>query len=371
MINLKKRLAFAMFIFLLITIYGCTGKKDTQKLLDEIRTGTDGISLSFLPNSPPNTIHVEGSENTFTVALEVRNKGAYPQPEDASQLSTFGKVFLSGFDPNIIKFTQKSGSNELSTRILEGKSTLNPNGGLDVLTFDGAVDIKSLNVEKYEPTLLATACYIYETVAGPPVCIDPNPYSATKEKKVCEVQSVTLSNQGAPVAVTRIDEEALAARTQFKITIKNVGNGEALMSYAALSFCDPFGAQKDIKGIKREDVDKVRVNYVKIANIPLQCRPFVDGEVKATAGYVRLINGEGFIICDLPKEQYKDSSTAFTTPLTVRLSYGYRSTAEKKITIKKETNGGESSSGTGGIPDASPTQPSIPSPESGEGHFYT
>lgn len=357
MINLKKRLIF-VFLVLLILISGCKGKKDVKKALEEIRTGTEGITITFLPNTPPDKIHIDRSSTTFDVVLELKNKGAYPQPEDR-RAAPQGKVFLSGFDTKIIKIelTEKDRekSGDLGKMALEGKSTLNPNGGMDLLSFTGTVDFNKLNVEKYEPTLLATACYYYETIAGPSVCIDPNPYEITKEKKVCEVQDITLSNQGAPIAITKIDEEALASRTRFKITIKNVGGGDVMKEGAAKNKCDPYGGTK----VEREDIDKVFLKSVKISDKSLICGPFADtqsGFRTSDGGYVRIINGEGFVICELPNTDYSNKRSAYTTPLLIHLTYGYRNIAEKKIQIKKETvGGGSDSSGVVGTAEDSET----------------
>ena len=332
MINLKKNIIFALFLILLILISGCTGKKDVKKSLEEIRTGTEGIVLSFLPNAPPATIHVEeNAENSFDAVLELKNRGAYPQPEDQIG-APFGDVYLSGYDRNILQFTPESFN--LNDRTLEGKSTINPNGGLDLATFKGTISARNLNVEKYEPTLLATACYTYNTIAGPSVCIDPNPYSTIKEKKVCAVQDLTLTNQGAPVAVTTINEEALATKTQFKITIKNVGNGDVIKP-GSLGKCSPYGDDK----VLREDIDKVQLEEVQVGNRRLTCRPFVDGGTDGVSGFIRLVNGEGFIICEFFKTDYENSKTAFTTPLKIKFNYLYRNTVEKKIQLKKETSG--------------------------------
>jgi len=80
-IKLKKRLVFILFIALLILISGCKGKKSTEKSLEEIRTGTEGIVMNFLPNAPPDKIYAEQTDkNEFEVVLELRNKGAFPQP---------------------------------------------------------------------------------------------------------------------------------------------------------------------------------------------------------------------------------------------------------------------------------------------------
>ena len=349
MINSKKNFIFALLLFLLILILGCSTGKNTQKSIENVRVGTEGIAVNFLPNAPPATIHVGQGEdekaNTFDVVLELKNKGAYPQPDEgAGGLGpSFGKVFLSGYDPKIIAFESKDGkSGDLSTKTLEGKSTINPNGGQDILSFTGKIIAENLNVEKYEPTLLATACYYYLTIAGPSVCIDPNPYSTIKEKKVCEVQGITLSNQGAPIAITKIDEEAFATKTQFRITIKNVGGGDVMKADAANNKCDPSGTQK----IEREDIDKVNLLWAKISDKALMCGPFVDGNVKSSGGLIRMINGEGSFICEMPSSDYSNKISAYTTPLLIHLSYGYRNTAERRILIKKEASGLGSGSGS-------------------------
>jgi len=326
-------------LFLLISISACSKKKAVEKKLEDIRTGTQGIVMNFLPNAPPDKIHVgenPNADNTFDVILEVRNKGAYPQPNEGK--SPDGVVILSGYDPNIITFNRieqgEFNYESMKEMALEGKSTINPNGGLDLVIFKGFVTAENVKVDKYEPTLLATACYQYRTVAGPSVCIDPDPYSTVNLKKVCQIQSISLSNQGAPIAVTRIDEEAFARKTQFKITIKNAGGGDV--------FTRQQGDTKCLK-LERNDIDKVWVEEVRVGNKLLNCRPFIDGATSGNDGYMRLINGEGFIICEF--SDYGSASTTYITPMTIRLLYDYRNTAEKKIQIKKEI-GGISGSGT-------------------------
>ena len=76
-----------------------------------------------------------------------------------------------------------------------------------------------------------------------------------------------------------------------------------------------------------------------MSNNQLICGPFVDGNVKDVSGNIRIINGEGFIICELPNSAYTNKISAYTTPLSIRLSYGYRNTAERKLLIKKESAG--------------------------------
>lgn len=342
MINLKKILVFALFLVLLISISAC-GKKDVKKAIEDIRTGSEGISVSFLPNNPPATIHVEKADLSFDIFVELNNKGAYPQPDEIATKKLEIKVYLGGYDRNILGGVAQNQNiiaeipdmNRLPTSLI-GKSLVNLNGGSDIVTFKGNVKFNQLNVEKYEPTLLATICYKYYTEAGPSVCIDPDPYSTVTQKKVCEVQDTSLSSQGAPIAVTRIDEEAFQEKTQFKLTIKNVGGGDVLREDAIQKDkCNPFGTDK----IKREDVDKVKLENVKIGDKDLLCSPFAEGDVEGKNGIIRLVNGEGYIICKLEKtmdNSYKSSGTSYTTPIKITLSYGYRTTAQRTLQIKKE-----------------------------------
>jgi len=44
-----------------------------------------------------------------------------------------------------------------------------------------------------------------------------------------------------------------------------------------------------------------------------------------------LFNNEGFIVCSAPKRE--EIKTAFTTPLSVELLYGYRNSISKTVEI--------------------------------------
>ena len=357
----RKILVNASLFILLVMISGfsfsCSQKKDTKKTIDDIRVGTDGISVNFLANNPPATVHAESNlPNNFDVIVELANKGVYPQPDEATALK--GKVFLSGFDTNILDFSEKS--IDLGKKQLSGKSLVNPIGSSDIGVFKGKVPtiiLDNLKVDKYEPTLLATLCYHYQTIAGPSVCIDPDPYTTVKQKKVCEASPVTLTSQGAPVAVVKVDEEAFSTNTQFKITIKNVGNGDVIRDRAEafanqpsgsnpysgdqsvdpVDRCDPFGASK----LGREDIDKVYVEEVSVGQTSLICWPFTDTSSKSPQGFIRLLNGEGSVICELQKTDsgYPGGKTAYSTPLKIVLDYVYKTTADRKVLIQKESIG--------------------------------
>lgn len=363
MANSRKIFISAILIVLLLSA-ACSAKnpfssKDSAKKTktEELRSGTDGLKIRFLPNNPPPAIFVGSSDNLqnkVDIAVEIINKGVYPQPEDHQTMT--GKLYLSGYDKNIIKFDASSQQPffDLSkTTALYGKTLINAQGGSDVAAFNPQVDKEKLIVDKYEPIFLATLCYEYKTIAGPSVCIDPDPYPTVKQKKVCEVKDITLTSQGAPIAVTKIEEKALSEKTQFMITIKNVGGGDVLrirseaqqaqgasqaqQPGSTIEKCDPFGSSK----ITKEDISKVYVEGITLGDKFLQCWPFAESNAKSDKGHIRMQNGEGSVICELMKENnaYPGGTTAYTTPLRIELSYAYKTTAETKTLLKKEDTG--------------------------------
>ena len=114
------------FLVLLIMISSCANNaKQNKDALEQVRTGTEGISALFLASNPPSEVHVEdGADNSFPIVLQVFNRGAYPQPEEGSA-PKYGKVYLGGYDTNIIEVkpkepTDSTNYGDLSKMALEG-----------------------------------------------------------------------------------------------------------------------------------------------------------------------------------------------------------------------------------------------------------
>lgn len=342
--SIKKIFPLGNIFFLLlivITAAGCRSSGgNTSKNTGDIRVGSDGIVVSFVPNNPPPVINVNGKE-PINVLLQLTNKGAFPP--DGNRVGELQMaVYLSGFDINIMYPTKDL----IAPRALEGKSSINPIGGTDIASFEGEIDGNNLFADKYDVTLLATICYDYETLAASQVCIDPEPYSTINQKKVCQVGGLTLTNQGAPIAITKIDEETLSTKTRFRIAIKNVGGGDVLGTSTDTGRCNPWSdSYANVNRIGRNDIDKVYVESVMAGNQPLTCGPFINGPIQEIKGEARLVNGEGFIICELERGKYANQKTAYTTPLSIRLYYAYRNTATTKLLIKNEKIPGTGDSG--------------------------
>src|SRR3989344_2655296 len=102
MIKLNKIMVICS-ILVLIILAGCAKKADDQTF---DKTGTEGIVVNFVAGQPPAKIYAEpNSANNLDVVLEIRNKGAYPEPGKGSGINglgpRFGIVCLGGYDEKI------------------------------------------------------------------------------------------------------------------------------------------------------------------------------------------------------------------------------------------------------------------------------
>lgn len=329
----KKNKNFALLLFVLIIfIVGCRPPTSSGgSTVSGYSEGTDGLVMNFLAGTPPSKMYMDESGLEIPITVEVRNKGSHPQSDDTSW-SNGGVIFISGYDQSMISTWKLEDEdmepsinlNELGD-VLEGKSVNNPEGGYDLLEFTANLDFGSLNSEIYNPTFLVTACYDYKTVAGPNVCIDPTPFSTAQKKKVCSIGDISLKNQGAPIAITKVESTALSNSIQFKIHFKNVGKGDVI----AIDLLDRCSGTENLE---RRHMDVVRVDKVQIGNENLECGQLLD--VEKHQDYARLIDGEGFIVCNL-KNYKTEIGSEYTTPLNIELVYGYRNSISQSMEIIK------------------------------------
>ena len=297
-------------ISILILIAACTTTQRPQNAVN-YRTGAQGLTLLFTPNLPPAQLY---DDQELNAVIEVENKGA-------SDIGAPGdRIYLTGFDPNIITNIPTQGI-QLTT--LEGKGPYRAIGDKDFISFKGILRKLALrNVDKYTPRLQATACYSYTTLAQGNICIDPDPFAPAAKQKVCTPADVSLGTQGAPVAVSTIRLEPAPGTTRFQIDVSNVGGGDVFRHGATyLSRCAPTNPG----GLAFTDVDRVLVQDIRVGDISIlpSCKPI-------DQGHIYLQNGRGTLYCQLSNVR---GTSAYVTPVTVELRYGYRTTLTKDITI--------------------------------------
>lgn len=322
-----KKSVLMVVIVIVVFLSGCSGLPRGVETPRETnyRTGSRGLELSFPANTP--TRLYEGDSIDFLV--EIRNRGAYPQFDEGG---FEGYLWIGGYDPGVISLIPEGGTSDggraelHTTGALEGKSEVNLEGGYSAVVIKGqALDLPQ-GIPFYRTPIIVTATYKYRTIASPIVCIDPNPRSANVKEKVCRVSeygNIAMSgSQGAPVAITSVEEDVTANNILFKIHVQNVGNGMII---------DELDVNKNPnQGYEWQSLDWVRIEDITIGNTDLrtigQCRPTIGNSLK-------LINGRGYIFCQMPTSS---ASSVYKTPLTIRLDYAYSNSIQREIEIFRE-----------------------------------
>lgn len=301
-------------VIILLFLIACTQFNtgtDRKEPTTGYRTGTQGVLMQFLPNLPPPRIF---DRDPFNVVLQIENIGA-------SRIGNgLDRVYISGFDHNIITGI---GTDGIPIPLLEGKTQYINKGGTDTIAFKGVIrSLTEKRIDKYNPLILATACYNYETIESAQVCIDPNPYSPTSTARVCTPTATGTGSQGAPIAITNVLVDPAPGRTRFTISIQNVGGGSVFKKgNQYLAKCSPYSA-----GLAFDEIDYVQVADVIISDtsIKASCKP-LDKD-----SHLRLVTGNAQLFCELNSPQ---GQTPYLTPLNIVLKYGYRQTIVKPVEI--------------------------------------
>lgn len=275
---------------------------DTATALAQVQSGTQGVRAKFVQNYPPNTLY---DINDFVALIEVTNKGATTVNP--------GQCFLqvTGFDPGII-----TGINYIQgCGIVDGKSVYNLDGGFNQLEYQSTDLNLPFGTLDYKPNLNLVWCYNYETHASPLVCLDPVFYQISNEQKACEPRDVLMGGgQGGPVSIGYVGVDMVGDQAVFEISVRNSGTGQVLSRNSDITNCGNANIDYD-------DVDKVQYRVEMTSGGLMDCSP---GD-----GVVRLVNGQGKIIC----KSRINSATAFETPLQISLFYNYMDSMQRQVQI--------------------------------------
>ena len=273
----------------------------------DIYTGTKGVELNFVKDLPPSKIY---DTSALTLITELRNLGT-------SDVSGRCFLHLSGFDDRIVQILTKT----KPCGQLDGKGILNPEGGFDTQEFTTDRIYLPEGTDSYKPKFVITTCYDYETIANPLVCIDPNLYSIQPVEQACQVKDVLMSGgQGAPVSVTRVDVDMMKNKILFKIHIANQGRGQVLRTGIGLT---GYGPNSCPFNLEYNDLNIVDYSVDMRGGSLIKCAPEMDGP------RVRLVDNKATVFCTFSIS----GEYAFTTPLNIRLNYGYMDSISKEVEI--------------------------------------
>jgi len=309
--NIKQNKNTGIILLIITTLIfsGCIQnpfvKTTTQ---DDFRTGSQGILMEFLTNAPPSETY---EEYPFQVGVILENVGAYDTKNGFISF-TIEEDYMELMNQNddVVSFS------------LKGKSVSLPTGDQLVKIIKANTKKIDEQSEKHDSTVLANVCYQYQTKKDVTICIDTDIYNLKEMQKVCNIKDITLTPQGAPVAITKIESEMLPAeddnliKPAFKIQIKNVGNGEVIDKGKISDICS--SEPVDYKELNTVDIK------VMLSNEELECKPTP----------LKLKSNEDEVRCILEKGIPKDRAT-YTSPLTIELDYGYTYSISTKVVIRK------------------------------------
>ncbi|MBR9677669.1 hypothetical protein GOV04_06015 [Candidatus Woesearchaeota archaeon] len=293
---MKKQLIITIILVIALLV-GCSPSNTGPEPNTNFRSGSQGLTMSFLEGNPPSRIY---SGDPLNIVVELHNIGAYPDQD--SNIAFDGRLYIGGYDASYItRFSPKTIPADLN-----GKSQYDSQGGFAVVEFkDNSVSIPS-DIPSYQAPIKITACYKYQTILTTEVCVDPDPYTTVRKNKVCQGGDIisVSGSQGAPLAVTNIEQEVTSDRIKYRITIQNVGDGQVIDYDELHSRCP-------------NNLDYQTMNIVELqakqANTLLgNCKPTLP---------VRLIDGRGTVVCEISKPP--QNIEAYITPLSVQLDYGY------------------------------------------------
>jgi hypothetical protein len=303
-------LLFAACLFL----SGCggfTGGSGDIKTFD-FRKGTEGISMTFLDNAPPDRLFVG---NDFSIAVKLKNVGAYDIIGDS-------KLTIDVPDETAVLF--KEGRTKPFQ--LTGRSLYSGEGEETVLffparalCFPGYTGSRDSILRNYSRKIKAQACYGYETNANADICVDTHLYTRQVNENVpCVMQSVSLSGgQGGPVEVTQVTPQILPMgdnqmKFQLNIVVQKASGDSVRIFHPDVSNCDDFNRENRA------------IVSVQMGGKPMACE---QSEIK-------LQKGGTTVICS--RLDLTTADGTFKSPINVNIRYGIFQSLMKDISIEPQ-----------------------------------
>ncbi len=383
---MDKKITLMLMVIFLLAIVACGTDSNKRPITEvDIRKGTDGLIMEFLPNAPPINVFAESG---FPISLKLENAGAFDIVENNKETSQIeGGIVVFGFEKAYIGLVskikeevmkvsdeekkilpgnginideiktlsnknQEDLTNEERDKIqkfvdtltnfrakkefnIKGKSIYSPLGDEEFINVNARARTIGPQSETHPSAIFATACYPYETVFGDSVCIDTDIIGESKGK-VCTAKDLTFTKgQGAPVAVTKVETRMLPQddgkiKPHFLIHVKNAGNGEVI---------DPGKIEVACKSeaLDYRDFNTIIVS-ASLSGTQLRCSK--DAGAVPGPVTIRLREKEDLIRCtydgkDDDKGGIDAGLDAYVAPLKVELDYGYTFTISKNIIIEK------------------------------------
>lgn len=281
---------------LLLLLAGCNGGGGSTS---DYNTGTNGVSLDFLPGSPPACPQVVYHGDPSDVEMRLTNEGG---------ATASGTVHLSGFDTGIFGGLKK----EYPFSGLAARSADLPSGGqkdigdeFSLKLPNGVDSLPNVNIQ-------ADLCYGYKTEPSIQVCVDPDPADNEDDACTAGAKAGVSGGQAAPITVTNVIMESSKSRTTFAFTVSNRGRGKPYLG-------------SDCRDIAPENDESVRLTKAVISDTSFdECTPSIGSPI-------RLDGGSSTFTCRMANRR----DTAYVTVVTLGFDYNYKETSSVMVCGKR------------------------------------
>ena len=212
---LFKKINLVSILLIILLLVSCSSNSGNQQATYNFKQGIGQLNIKFLDNAPPNKIY---PQNQFKIIAELDNQQAYD--------IVGGQVRIVGLDEKYFGVFPL----EESFDTLMGKSLVSPAGDKIFMEFTGESGLLFQNAQSYSNTFFLKVKYDSKVEFSDAVCINPNLYEVYDSG--CKRQDrKSYSGQGAPLAVTRLEQVTFPAGTganvEFRLDVENRGNGKA------------------------------------------------------------------------------------------------------------------------------------------------
>lgn len=312
-----KRGALVALVVLTLTLViftGCTGntKNNTRKLTSFIG-GSDGLSIGFVANAPPDKV-LDESQEDFDISLDLENKGEFT-------ISPNGIIAtLSGIDREAFSLPSLSARSNFQIERKISDRGVTRDGGRDQLSF-GTAKYKEDLASDFTTSIVADVCYNYRTVAATAVCLKKDTMQL-KATDACLIDNsnVAFENSAAPIQVTKV-ETRKAGKNSVKVTftVENKGSG---IVYLPGTFADSCSGHE-------RDESKLHVSVDSPSQkLGFKCDLF-NG---ASEGDVKLYENKRQVSCVIDTLSLQE--TAYEPMINIQVDYMYRNAIKKDIKIE-------------------------------------
>lgn len=340
---MKRTTAHVLFTLVVFSLFlaGCNQQQNKGiSTSTPFLGGTNGLLMSFVRESPPDSI-TDNGKFPFGIALQLENAG------EANLLFGGGYAEIVGINP--VDFGLPTQAYLRSPLIKEGTlqgakknfdGTVIP--GMQTVVqfpFDPA---KQISMLKYVPNLYgntnvnlrANVCYDYKTKTTTKICVKPNLLAIEEKPPLCLVnEPKNTHNSGAPVHVTGLSEAPVGEdKIQLTFTVSHVGNPTDSF-FAVGTECDDTITNPQKYVVFVNVTSDVNGAYADCAGLEDPAEgPVLGPNGERKGGFVRMYRGAPrTITCTV---DLSNVESTFEELFEVELMYRYMQSIEKPILIR-------------------------------------